>query len=767
MSCRFSTFTGWLRRYLQRSLGWSVACCPAFSAPDFFVWLEQMPADLVHRSPHDSPVDPRPGRGPPRDHRAAPAAAHSLVVFRIAEGRDGEAGASVRDARVIEAYGMTEASHQIASNPLPPLESKPGTVGLAAGAQVAIMSNDGRILSAGEIAEIVIRGDNVTRGYENNPEANRDAFVDGWFRTGDQGTLDDDGFLTITGRLKEMINRGGEKIAPREIDEVLLSHAAVAQAVTFGAPHATLGETIAAAVVLLPGCTATGAEPRRVRGAADGLFKVPAQILIVAEIPKGPTGKLNRIGMAAALGLSAGVDGPTSRATDGPFAAPRTELEATLANLFSAILKVERVGVLDVFFELGGDSMLATRLVTRVNDMFQIELPLATIFTTPTVAGIAEILGDSGGDFGGAKSCVGQVPVLRRVRSDRKDSGLSASSIERAPRRSTARCCSGSPASWRLRSWFAVSTSWYAATRPCGTRFEPGASVPEQIIADLYAISLAADDLRVWAARRRTRTCLAWPGQTPASPSIWRLDPRSELGSYVRARASISCSSSCTTLHSRRLVLRACWFGSWQHFMMRLRKGDPHRCRSLLRSSMPTTPHWQRYRPGAPEIRDRLLPYWLRKLRGCPANAAPAYCPPTAACSDQPWCSASPINPPSGRPPRPPRVARKKRNAVHEPAGRFPHVLLAPLHRPGRYPASEPRSPGRSRLRPGRADRALREHTGDADRPLGRSELPGLAATSAGDRDRSCTRTRISRSSGSSRRSAPSATPADSPHSFR
>ena len=166
------------------------------------------------------------------------------------------------DVSVIEAYGMTEASHQIASNPLPPLERKPGTVGLAAGAEVAIMSREGRILSAGEIAEIVIRGDNVTRGYENNPEANRDAFVDGWFRTGDQGTLDDDGFLTITGRLKEMINRGGE-IAPAEIDEGLLSHAAVAQAVTFGAPHATLGETIAAAVVLLPGCTATGAEPRQ------------------------------------------------------------------------------------------------------------------------------------------------------------------------------------------------------------------------------------------------------------------------------------------------------------------------------------------------------------------------------------------------------------------------------------------------------------------------------------------------------------------------
>jgi acyl-CoA synthetase (AMP-forming)/AMP-acid ligase II len=164
---------------------------------------------------------------------------------------------------VIEAYGMTEAAHQIASNPVPPGVRKAGTVGLAAGPEVAIIDEGGRFLPPGEVGEIAIRGANVTRGYESNPEANREAFVGGWFRTGDQGVLDADGYLTITGRLKEIINRGGEKIAPREVDEALLGHPAVAQAVTFAAPHSSLGEDVAAAVVLKPGAGATEEELRR------------------------------------------------------------------------------------------------------------------------------------------------------------------------------------------------------------------------------------------------------------------------------------------------------------------------------------------------------------------------------------------------------------------------------------------------------------------------------------------------------------------------
>ena len=159
---------------------------------------------------------------------------------------------------------MTEASHQIASNPLPPRQRKAGSVGVATGTEIAIVDEQGKFLSAGRRGEIVIRGANITRGYANNPGANKEAFTNGWFRTGDQGYLDEDGYLFITGRLKEIINRGGEKISPREVDEVLIDHPAVAQVVTFAVPHPTLGEDVASAIVLRERASATESEIRRI-----------------------------------------------------------------------------------------------------------------------------------------------------------------------------------------------------------------------------------------------------------------------------------------------------------------------------------------------------------------------------------------------------------------------------------------------------------------------------------------------------------------------
>jgi acyl-CoA synthetase (AMP-forming)/AMP-acid ligase II len=202
-------------------------------------------------------------------------------------------------APVVEAYGMTEASHQMASNPLPPAPRRPGTVGVGTGVRLGIMTDAGELLPAGSAAfgEVVIQGPNVIDGYSNNPEANRASFVNGWFRTGDQGTIDGDGYLSLIGRLKEMINRGGEKIAPREIDEVLMQHPAVGEAVAFGSPHPTWGEEVVAAVVLKEPVP----EKELIAFARERLadYKVPRKLYIVDKIPTTATGKIQRRAVAA------------------------------------------------------------------------------------------------------------------------------------------------------------------------------------------------------------------------------------------------------------------------------------------------------------------------------------------------------------------------------------------------------------------------------------------------------------------------------------
>jgi acyl-CoA synthetase (AMP-forming)/AMP-acid ligase II len=166
------------------------------------------------------------------------------------------------------------------------------------------MGDDGEMLPQGEIGEVVIRGPNVTKGYEANPEANAKAFTNGWFRTGDQGLFDQDGFLLLTGRLKELINRGGEKVSPLEVDGVLSAHPAVAQALTFAIPHAKLGEEVGAAVVLRDGAELTERELRDFASKQLADFKVPRKVIFVPEIPKGATGKLMRIGLAEKLGIT-------------------------------------------------------------------------------------------------------------------------------------------------------------------------------------------------------------------------------------------------------------------------------------------------------------------------------------------------------------------------------------------------------------------------------------------------------------------------------
>ena len=282
--------------------GGAVFCTPGFNALRFFQWL-------IEANPTWTTAVPT---------------MHQAILARAGRNQDALATNRLRFIRssssslppqvmteleatfgcpVIESYGMTEASHQMASNPLPPGIRKPGSVGVAAGPEVAIMAEDGGLVATGEVGEIVIRGPNVTAGYENNPAANAEAFAHGWFHTGDQGTMDAEGYVRVTGRLKEIINRGGEKISPREVDEVIMDHPAVAQVVTFAMPHEKLGEEVAAAVVLREGMEASERDIRDFVATRLADFKVPRRVVMLDEIPKGATGKLQRIGLAAKLGL--------------------------------------------------------------------------------------------------------------------------------------------------------------------------------------------------------------------------------------------------------------------------------------------------------------------------------------------------------------------------------------------------------------------------------------------------------------------------------
>jgi acyl-CoA synthetase (AMP-forming)/AMP-acid ligase II len=284
--------------------GARVFCTPGFNALKFFAWMDEahptwytavpsMPQAIVQRAsaPGNAEII---ARNPLRFLRSSSSSMPPQVLRELE---------SIFHAPLIEAYGMTEATHQMASNPLPPAARKPGTVGRAAGPEIAIMGEGGALLGASETGEIVIRGPNVTRGYEANPKANAEAFTNGWFRTGDQGSMDAEGYVSITGRLKEIINRGGEKVSPREIDEILMDHPAVAQVVCFGMPHDKLGEEVAACVVLRESASITERELQAFVANRAADYKVPKKILFMDEIPKGATGKLQRIGLAAKLGL--------------------------------------------------------------------------------------------------------------------------------------------------------------------------------------------------------------------------------------------------------------------------------------------------------------------------------------------------------------------------------------------------------------------------------------------------------------------------------
>ena len=415
--------------------GASVVCTPGFQAMRFFEWFEEFQ---------------------PTWYTAVPTM-HQAILARAVNSSDNHSRSRLRFIRscssplppklmheleerfrvpVVEAYGMTEAAHQMAINPLPPGRRKPGSVGLPTGCEIAVLDERGAPLQAGEIGAVAIRGPNVIQGYENNIEANASSFRGGWFYTGDQGKIDSDGYLFLTGRTKEIINRGGEKISPREIDEVLLDHPAVAQAMAFALPDDRLGEDVGAAVVLRKNLPSSGSvqletELREFVSARLSSFKVPRHIVFLKEIPKGPTGKPQRIGMAAKLALT-----ESSRATAADeYVAPQSELELQIVKIWEELLDVRPVGIRQDFFKLGGDSLLAVRMMAQLEAASGIRLPVSSLLPAATVENLASsMLKAQSEEFGSPIVAIqpwGSQPPLFFLHGQWRGGGLYCSDLSR------------------------------------------------------------------------------------------------------------------------------------------------------------------------------------------------------------------------------------------------------------------------------------------------------------------------------------------------
>lgn len=373
--------------------GGAVICAPRFEPSEFFsllqefdpTWFTAVPT--MHQALLEYAANTR--LLSPSNHlrfiRSSSAPLPSHMLARLED---------LFNAPVIESYGMTEAASQICSNPLPPNVHKIGSVGLPAGPTVAIMDDEKKLIRDSQVGEVVVNGPTIMRGYEDDLDGNRDAFVDGWFRTGDLGYFDSDGYLFITGRLKEIINRGGEKISPREVDEVLAAHPGVEQAVTFGVPHPRLGEDVAAAIVTRKDVRLTSKEIRNFALNQLAVSKVPRHVLFVDSIPRNPLGKVRRTSLAETFGFT---DIYGAAAVPGQHhVSPKTAVETIVAKIWGELLGVESISILADFFELGGDSLLALQLTSRLRDLFGVTLTLRILFDKSTVASLAEWIDQSG-----------------------------------------------------------------------------------------------------------------------------------------------------------------------------------------------------------------------------------------------------------------------------------------------------------------------------------------------------------------------------------
>jgi amino acid adenylation domain-containing protein len=367
--------------------GGSIVCTPGLLAPSFFDWMDEFAPTWYSAVPtmHQSIL------------ARAPRHADSLRRSRLRFVRSSSAPLpaavlheleSTFRVPVIEAYGMTEAAHQMTSNPLPPLVRKPGSVGQATGPDVTVLNGAGEHAGAGVEGHVCIRGTTVTSGYLENAAANAEAFKNGWFYTGDLGRTDEDGYLFLTGRTKEILNRGGEKISPREVDEALMAHPAVCQCLTFALPDSQLGEEVGVAVVRRADIAVDERQLQYFAATRLADFKVPRRVFFLDEIPAGPTGKLQRIGLAERLGISADSWKPPH---DAPTAADDALADA-VARVIAGVLDLPDIDPQTGFFDAGGDSLLAARLLICLEREFQKKLTMVDLFAASSARAIAAAL---------------------------------------------------------------------------------------------------------------------------------------------------------------------------------------------------------------------------------------------------------------------------------------------------------------------------------------------------------------------------------------
>ncbi|MEY4299163.1 MAG: hypothetical protein RIR25_399, partial [Verrucomicrobiota bacterium] len=345
--------------------GGTVICTGGFDAGHFFellksaspTWYQGVPATvhelMAYAGKHSIPS----GRSSLRFVRVTASALAPSLMSELEE---------FFGVPVITTFGMTEAAPLITTNLLPPHVRKAGSTGPSCGPEVAVMDEDGRLLPIGEIGEVVVKGENIFSGYEDAPEANARSFRDGWFRTGDTGYLDEDGYLFLKGRIKETINRGGEKITPQEIDDVLLTHPEIAEAVSFHIPHRVLGEDVAVAVVLRRPGSLSEDEVRKYVAARMVAFKVPRKVIFVDSFARNASGKVNRSTLAETFGLQ----------TPAEYEAPATEMEKRIAGIWQRELNVPQVGRNDSYTDLGGDSLSTIRMILELEKTLSTRLPI-------------------------------------------------------------------------------------------------------------------------------------------------------------------------------------------------------------------------------------------------------------------------------------------------------------------------------------------------------------------------------------------------------